>query len=76
MGIRRFTTVVEDADKKFLHLLTLAEPVSELKNEKQYVKRYRSALLKARDELAALVSKENAAFRPPPKHHVLPQRGA
>lgn len=76
MGIRRFTTVVEDPDQKFLHLLTLAEPVGELKNEKQYVKRYRDALLSARDELAALVSKENEAYRPPPKHHVLPQHGA
>lgn len=76
MGIRRFATVIEDPGGKFLHLLTLAEPVSDLRDEKKYVERYRCALMKAREELAALVISENAAYRPPPKHHVLPQRGA
>ena len=75
MGIRRFATVVEDPDGKFLHLLTLAEPVSELGNEKEVVNRYRDALNKAREGLAELVKTENAAYRPRPKHHVLPQRG-
>ncbi|MBX2880939.1 MAG: MarR family transcriptional regulator [Granulosicoccus sp.] len=75
MGIRRFATVVEDPDGKFLHLLTLAEPVSELSNEKKTVQRYRDALLKARKDLADLVVTENAAYRPRPKHHVLPQQG-
>ena len=75
MGIRRFATVIEDPDGKFLHLLTLAEPVKKLKDEQTHVKRYRDALLQSRDDLAELVSIENAAFRPRPKHHVLPQRG-
>lgn len=75
MGIRRFATVIEDPDGKFLHLLTLAEPVSDLKNEKLYVERYRKALLEARDGLAELVFTENAAYRPQPEHHVLPHRG-
>jgi len=75
MGIRRFATVVEDPNGTFLHLLTLAEPVGNLANEKKHVKRYRDALLQARDELAALVFTENAVYRPQPKHHVLPQRG-
>ena len=80
MGIRRFATVVEDPDGKFLHLLTLAEPVSDLSNEtksneKKIIHRYRDALLKAREGLIELVEKENAAYRPRPKHHVLPQQG-
>lgn len=75
MGIRRFATVVEDPDGKFLHLLTLAEPVGDLKNEKAHVKRYRDALLKAREGLTELVYTENPAYRPRPKHHVMPQRG-
>ena len=75
MGIRRFATVVEDPDGKFLHLLTLAESSGELANEKVHVKRYRDALIEARKELAELVFNENAAYRPRPKHHVLPQRG-
>ncbi len=75
MGIRRFATVVEDPDGKFLHLLTLAEPVGDLKNEKAHVKRYRDALLEARDGLTELVYTENPAYRPRPKHHVMPQRG-
>ena len=75
MGIRRFATVIEDPDGKFLHLLTLAEPASELNDQKKYVKRYREALLDARNELIELVFEENAANRPRPKHHVLPQRG-
>ncbi len=75
MGIRRFATVVEDPDGKFLHLLTLAEPVGDLSNEKAHVKRYRDALLEARDGLTELVYTENPAYRPRPKHHVMPQRG-
>ena len=75
MGIRRFATVVQDPDGKFLHLLTLAEPVGDLANEKKYVKRYRDALLEARDGLTELVRSENHEYRPRPKYHVLPQRG-
>lgn len=75
MGIRRFATVVEDPEGKFLHLLTLAEPTSDLAYEKEYIKRYREALLEARDGLAELVFTENRAYRPRPKHHVMPQRG-
>lgn len=75
MGIRRFATVIEDPDGKVLHLLTLAEPVSHLKDESEHVQRYRNALLEARQELAELVYTESAAYRPRPKHHVLPQRG-
>lgn len=75
MGIRRFATVVEDPDGKFLHLLTVAEPTGSLSNEKAYIKRYRDALIDARDGLTELVVTENPAFRPRPKHHVLPQRG-
>jgi len=75
MGIRRFATVVEDPEGKFLHLLTLAEPVGDLNNEKQHIKRHRDALLEARDGLTELVFTENRAYRPRPKHHVMPQRG-
>lgn len=75
MGIRRFATVVEDPDGKFLHLLTLAEPVGDLANQKQHIKRYREALLEARDGLTELVRTENHEYRPRPKHHVLPQTG-
>lgn len=75
MGIRRFATVVEDPEGKFLHLLTLAEPVSDLECEEQHLKHYRDALLDARDGLAELVFTENRAYRPRPKHHVMPQRG-
>ena len=75
MGIRRFATVVEDPEGKFLHLLTLAEPVGDLASEREHISRYREALLEARDGLAELVFTENRAHRPRPKHHVMPQRG-
>ena len=72
MGICRFATVVDDPDGKFLHLLTLAEPVGEMTNKKQHVQRYREALLDARDGLAEFICTETAAYRPQQKHHVLP----
>jgi len=75
MGIRRFAAVIDDPDKKFLHLLTLAEPIGNAKDETTLVSVYRDALLTAREELEELVSKENSARRPRPKHHVMPQRG-
>ena len=75
MGIRRFATVVEDPDGRFLHLLTLAEPVAEVPVLADHIRRYRDALLEARDDLAKLVFKESAAKRLRPKHHMLPYRG-
>ena len=75
MGIRRFATVVEDPDGKFLHLLTLAEPTGAIANEAEHVRRYRDGLLKAREDLAKLVFAESAARRLRPKHHDLPHRG-
>jgi len=75
MGIRRFATLVDDPDGKFLHLLTVAEPATKVSDEAALVNRYRDALLKARKELVELVLVESAARRPMPKHHVLPQRG-
>ncbi len=75
MGIRRFATVIEDPTGKFLHLLTLAEPVGRITHENEYLQRYRNALLKAREDLSELVVTEKAVKRLRPKHHVLPQRG-
>ena len=75
MGIRRFATVVDDPDGKFLHLLTLAEPADKPEDEAALVQRYRDALLTARVELEELVLREYSAKRPRPKHHVMPQRG-
>ena len=75
VGIRRFATVIEDPDGKFLHLLTLAEPISDLADKKTHIQRYRDALLEARKDLAELVFTESAANRLRPRHHVLPQRG-
>ncbi len=75
MGIRRFATVIEDPDGKFLHLLTIAEPASAIVQEEDYVRRYRDALLKARSDLAELVATESAAKRLRPRHRDLPHRG-
>jgi len=71
MGIRRFATVIEDPDGKFLHLLTLAEPVRVAAD----IKRYRDALLRARENLSKLAHTESAARRLRPKHHAMPLRG-
>jgi len=72
VGIRRFATVIEDSEGKFLHLLALAEPA-----EKDCVGIgvYKDALLKARAELSELVHTERTANRLRPKHHALPPRG-
>ena len=75
MGIRRFATVIEDPTGQFLHLLTLAEPVSTIDDEAIYVQRYRDALTEAREDLTALVVSESVAKRPRPTYHALPQRG-
>lgn len=75
MGIRRFATVVDDPQGKFLHLLTLAERAGSSDDEAALVARYKDALLTAREELEELVSTESSAKRPRPKHHVMPQRG-
>ena len=72
MGIRRFSTVIEDPEGRFLHLLTLAEPAAATADE---VERYREALLNARKDLSELASAESAAKRLRPKHHALPLRG-
>lgn len=72
VGIRRFTTVIQDPSGKFLHLLALAEPAEKACAP---IERYQDALMKARAELSKLVFEESAAKRPQPKYHVMPLRG-
>lgn len=72
VGIRRFATVIQDADGKFLHLLALAEPADK---PSAPIQTYQDALLKARAELSELVHQESAATRLQPKYHALPLRG-
>lgn len=72
VGIRRFATVIQDPDGKFLHLLALAEPATK---PQANIETYQDALLKARTELSRLVFEENAANRLQPKHHALPMHG-
>lgn len=72
MGIRRFATVIEDPDGKFLHLLALAEPADKANGR---IGKYRDALLTTREELSELVYAESAANRLRPKHHAMPLHG-
>ena len=72
VGIRRFATVIQDPDGKFLHLLALAEPASK---PHAPVEIYKNALMKAREALSELVFEECAANRLQPKHHALPLYG-
>ena len=72
VGIRRFATVIQDAEGEFLHLLTLAEPANQ---PSAPIQTYQDALLKARTELSELVHNERAATRLQPKYHALPMRG-
>ena len=75
MGIRRFATVVEDTDKQFLHLLTIAEPAGESPDDMARIQRYRDVLLSAGDTLKKLAQTESLANRPQPRHHVAPPQG-
>jgi DNA-binding IclR family transcriptional regulator len=72
VGIRRFATVIQDSDGKFLHLLALAEPAE---TPCAPIETYQDALLKARTELTELVCNETAAQRLQPKYHALPMQG-
>ena len=72
VGIRRFATVIQDPNGKFLHLLALAEPAQRTCAP---IEEYQDALLKARTELSELVYTESAASRLRPKYHAMPMRG-
>ena len=72
VGIRRYATVIQGPNGKFLHLLALAEPAEKTCAP---IETYQDALLKVRTELSELVFEESAASRPQPKYHVLPMRG-
>ena len=72
VGIRRFATVIQDPDGKFLHLLALAEPAEKACAP---ITAYQDALLEARTELSELVYQESAAARLQPKYHAMPMRG-
>ncbi len=72
VGIRRFATVIQDPDQKFLHLLALAEPATK---PHAPVTTYETALMNARAELSQLVFEESAVNRLQPKHHALPMLG-
>lgn len=72
VGIRRFATVIQDPDGKFLHLLAVAEPADRSDTS---IETYQNALLKARTELSQLVFDESAATRLQPQYHAKPMRG-
>ncbi|MDO6669419.1 helix-turn-helix domain-containing protein [Paracoccus sp. 1_MG-2023] len=72
VGIRRYATVVEDPNGRFLHLLALAEPDTASNDRLEL---YREALLKVRAELSELGYAESATNRLAPKHHAMPLRG-
>ena len=72
VGIRRFATVIQDPEGRFLHLLALAEPAHKTCAP---IEKYQDALLNARTELSELVFKESAANRLQPKYHAMPMRG-
>lgn len=72
VGIRRFASVIQDPEGKFLHLLALAEPATK---PCAPIEKYQDALGKARAELSQLVFDESAASRLQPKHHALPMLG-
>lgn len=72
VGIRRFATVIQDPNGKFLHLLALAEPAEKASAP---IATYQDALMKARTALSELVFEESAAKRLQPKYHAMPMRG-
>jgi DNA-binding IclR family transcriptional regulator len=69
VGVRRFSTIVEDESGKFLHLLSIAEAAVPVRDKEEHVVNARSVLEKARATLTAQIKAEAAGDDGIGKHY-------
>lgn len=69
VGVRRFATIVEDEDSKFLHLLSLAEAAVPVRDKEEHIANARDVLSKAREILNAQIKAEASGGKGEGRHH-------
>ena len=69
VGVRRFSTIVEDENGKFLHLLSLAEAAVPVRDKEEHIANARTILSEAREALQAQISAEAVGGDGSRKHH-------
>ena len=60
LGVRRFATIVDDDDGRFMHLLSIAEPATPVPDREQHISAFSQILIEARATLKAQISNETA----------------
>jgi DNA-binding IclR family transcriptional regulator len=58
VGVRRFATIIQDGDGKFLHLLSIAEAAVPVRDKDEHIANARDVLTKARATLQAQIEAE------------------
>lgn len=69
VGVRRFSTIIEDENGKFLHLLSIAEAAVPVRDKDQHVANARRVLSEARETLHAQIEAEAAGGDGARKHY-------
>ena len=60
LGIRRFATLIDDEEGRFMHLLSVAEPAVPVLNKAAHIQQFTDVLSKARAALKAQIAIETA----------------
>jgi DNA-binding IclR family transcriptional regulator len=69
VGVRRFSTIIEDKSGKFLHLLSIAEAAVPVRDKDEHVAKARHVLSKARAALQAQINAEATGHVGVSKHY-------
>lgn len=64
VGVRRFATIIEDENGKFLHLLSIAEAAVPVRDKDKHIAEKRDILRDARERLKAQIKAEASGARP------------
>lgn len=60
LGVRRFATIIDDDNGRFMHLLSIAEPATPVRDKAKHIKNMTRIISDSRATLKALISKESA----------------
>lgn len=72
LGVRRFATLIDDDEGKFMHLLSIAEAAVPVRDREAHIAKFTQILSETRATLKAQINHESASLRGATDAHVPP----
>lgn len=69
VGVRRFATIIEDEAGNFLHLLSIAEAATPVRDKEEHIENARNILSRAREALEVQIKAEASGGADAKRHH-------